>query len=218
MTPTVESCACKTKGSRGAAFGRAALARNIARFRTLALKRSAFRPLYPGHVNQELLIMCDYSLHNVASRPAKVGDKLTTTRFPRTVTCGFCDIGEPKVAVCLLPGTEIAFEAEVERQVDLLQFAFFGIMSLFTGKKWWKIPHRLGRFRQINREKPRAHHDAIEFPDGRTILLTQLRAGQRATLLQMPARHGEEASQESLPRELDRQLDATGGGSVQLVD
>src|SRR5579871_704594 len=93
-------------------------------------------------MKQERVNMCDYSLHNVASRPARVGDKLTTTRFPHTMTCGFCAIGEPNVAVCLLPGTEIAFEAEVERQADPLQLAFFGIVSLFTKRKWWKVPHR----------------------------------------------------------------------------
>jgi hypothetical protein len=32
-----------------------------------------------------------------------------------------------------------------------------------------------------------AHHDALEFPDGQTVLLTYLRAGQRATVLQLPA-------------------------------
>ncbi len=58
--------------------------------------------------------MCDYSLHNVASRPAKVGDKLVTTKFD-FLTRGFAAIGEPNVAVCLLPGTEVAFESEVER-------------------------------------------------------------------------------------------------------
>ena len=54
--------------------------------------------------------MCDYSLHNVASRPARVGDKLVPTSFPTSCTRGFAAIGEPKVAVCLLPGTELAFE------------------------------------------------------------------------------------------------------------
>jgi hypothetical protein len=58
--------------------------------------------------------MCDYSLHNVASRPAKVGDRLVTTKFD-FLTRGFAAIGEPNVAVCLLPGTEVAFESEVER-------------------------------------------------------------------------------------------------------
>jgi hypothetical protein len=59
------------------------------------------------------LAMCDYSLHLVASRPAKAGDKLETTSFYGTTTRGFAAVGEPNVAVCLLPGTEIAFEQEV---------------------------------------------------------------------------------------------------------
>ena len=48
--------------------------------------------------------MCDYSLHLVASRPAKVGDKLVTTAFNNSLTRGFAAVGEPHVAVCLLPG------------------------------------------------------------------------------------------------------------------
>ena len=58
--------------------------------------------------------MCDYSLHLVASRPAKIGDKLVTTKFNNTLTGGFAGVQEPTVAVCLLPGTEVAFEREVE--------------------------------------------------------------------------------------------------------
>jgi hypothetical protein len=30
------------------------------------------------------------------------------------------------------------------------------------------------------------HHDALEFPDGTTVLLTRLCRGQRATVLQLP--------------------------------
>ena len=58
--------------------------------------------------------MCDYSLHLVTSRPAKVGDKLVSTKFLNSITRGFAAIGEPKVAVCLLRGTELAFENNVE--------------------------------------------------------------------------------------------------------
>ena len=58
--------------------------------------------------------MCDYSLHLVASRPAKVGDKLVTTKFKNSLTRGFAGVEEPTVAECLLPGTEVAFETEVE--------------------------------------------------------------------------------------------------------
>ena len=119
--------------------------------------------------------MCDYSLDLVASRPAKVGDELVTTEFENSMTRGFAAIGEPNVAVCLLPGTEIAFENEVEYERFL---TFFSTMKL--GKK-------VARFRQINVGKPRVHHDALEFPDGETVLLTRLCEGQHATVLQLPA-------------------------------
>ena len=51
--------------------------------------------------------MCDYSLEHVANRAAKVGDKLVSTQFVKTMTRGFAAVGEPKIAVCLLPGTEL---------------------------------------------------------------------------------------------------------------
>ena len=124
--------------------------------------------------------MCDYSLHGVASRPAKVGDRLVTTRFWNSETRGFSAVGEPKVAVCLLPGTELVFEAEVHRQHMWLQ-------ALFVGRDRWNTGHKVGRFRQINLHNPSTHHDAVEFPDGQVILLTCLRAGQLATVLQLPA-------------------------------
>src|SRR3989442_13578151 len=57
---------------------------------------------------EEVFSMCDYSLHNVKSRPAKVGDKLTTRNF-NTGTRGFAAPGDPSIAVCVLPGTELAF-------------------------------------------------------------------------------------------------------------
>ena len=59
--------------------------------------------------------MCDYSLHTVTSRPAKVGDKLVSTEFRNSVTRGFSAVGDPTVAVCLRPGTEIAFETAPRR-------------------------------------------------------------------------------------------------------
>jgi hypothetical protein len=65
--------------------------------------------------------MCDYSLHAMASRPAKVGETLVTTMFPRTSTRGFAAEGEPGVAVCLLPGTELAFERDVKYDQGWIQ-------------------------------------------------------------------------------------------------
>ncbi len=119
--------------------------------------------------------MCDYSLHHVASRPAKVGDKLVTTRFVNTPTGGFAALDNVNVAVCLRPGTELAFERDVECEPA------FGILPSR------KIGQRLARFRQINVEQPCVHHDALEFPDGKIVMVTRLREGQQATVLQMPA-------------------------------
>jgi hypothetical protein len=130
--------------------------------------------------------MCDYSLHNVASRPAKVGDKLVSTQFPHSITRGFAAIGEPNVAVCLLPGTELAFENEVEYDAPL---------GFLPNRK---LGEKVARFRQINIGQPKVHHDALEFPGGQTLLVTRLCEGQRATVLQLPASpHKETEEQQS---------------------
>ncbi|HEY6676858.1 MAG TPA: hypothetical protein VIZ87_08715 [Terrimicrobium sp.] len=93
------------------------------------------------------------------------------------MTRGFAAIGEPNVAVCLLPGTEVAFENEVKYERF---FILFPSMKYGFGKK-------VALFRQINMGKPMVHHDALEFPDGETVLLTRLCEGQHATVLQLPA-------------------------------
>jgi hypothetical protein len=123
--------------------------------------------------------MCDYSLHHVASRPAKVGDKLVTTQFNNSITRGFAAVGEPNVAVCLLPGTEVAFEKEIEFERG------FGLFSSWKREK--TIGDKVARFRQVNTDKPNVHHDALEFPNGEIALVTRLYEGQHATVLQLPA-------------------------------
>src|SRR4051812_38814227 len=55
-------------------------------------------------------VMCDYSLVAVASRPARVADRLITTGFRNTSTRGFAHSEDMTMAVCLRPGTEIAFD------------------------------------------------------------------------------------------------------------
>jgi hypothetical protein len=122
--------------------------------------------------------MCDYSLQHVASRPAKVGDKLVSTRFSNSITGGFAAVGEPTVAVCLLPGTEVAFEKEVEYEPR-------GLVSKLIPRK--KLGEKVARFRQVKKEELHVHHDALEFPDGQIVLLTCLSQGQQATVLQLPA-------------------------------
>ena len=119
--------------------------------------------------------MCDYSLHLVASRPAAVGDKLVSTDFARSITRGFAAVGNADTAVCLLPGTELAFEDNV---------TYDRAFSLF-GKA--RVGQKVARFRQINMEDPNVHHDALEFPGGQIVLLTRLTPGQCTTVLQMPA-------------------------------
>jgi hypothetical protein len=124
--------------------------------------------------------MCDYSLHHVASRPAKISDELVTTDF--SSTRGFAAVGErgaklvihdspPKVAVCLLPGTELAFDDEVRYDRP---FSLFGKA---------RVNHKVARFRQIDTDD---QHDALEFPNGQVLKLAQLVAGQTATVLQLP--------------------------------
>jgi hypothetical protein len=119
--------------------------------------------------------MCDFSLHSVKSRPAKVGDKLTTRDFG-TGTRGFAASEDTSVAVCVRPGTELSFAREVACQS-------MGLLS-------WRnkvSKHKTAIFRQVNKEKVATHHDALEFPDGQIVLLTCLREGQQATILQLPA-------------------------------
>jgi hypothetical protein len=140
-----------------------------------------------GCHEQELLVMCDYSLHGVRSRPAKVEDKLITTKFWNTTTRGFSAVEEPSVAVCLLPGTEIAFDEEVKRVLT-------GFQLIFRKRP---IVHRVARFRQIDMDNPCTHHDALEFPDGQVVLVTHLREGQRATVLQLPAQAKEQTKQQA---------------------
>jgi len=119
--------------------------------------------------------MCDFSLQSTQSRPAKVGDKLTTHNFG-TGTRGFAAPEDLKTAVCLLPGTELAFAKEV----------VVPAAGLFSSGEL-AIGQTTAIFRQINKDQPRAHHDALEFPDGRIVLLTALCEGQEATVLQLPA-------------------------------
>jgi hypothetical protein len=118
--------------------------------------------------------MCDYSLEHIASRKAQVGDTLMSTRFGDSISRGFAAAGDPNVAVCLRPGTEIAFDEDV---------TFDNVLG--AGRQ--TLPYRVARFRQVDKDTPHLHHDALEFPDGRTVLVTRLIEGQRATVLQLPA-------------------------------
>jgi hypothetical protein len=132
--------------------------------------------------------MCDYSLHSVKSRSAEVGDKLTTRNFG-TGTRGFAAPEDVTTAVCVLPGTELAFAKQP--------------LSTATGFLGWgakTINHKTAIFRQVNKDEPRIHHDALEFPDGQIVLLTDLCEGQEATVLQLPAKAATPAEAEAQKR------------------
>jgi hypothetical protein len=131
--------------------------------------------------------MCDYSLHAVATRPAEVGETLITTTFRGTSTRGFASESEPDVAVCLLPGTELAFADCVKYESQWM---------------WSKvIDSQVGKFGVIDPAIPHRHHDAIEFPDGNRVLVTELVRGQRVKVVQLPVRSNksESVSKETAP-------------------
>jgi hypothetical protein len=127
--------------------------------------------------------MCDYSLHAVASRPAKAGDRLISTSFSRTSTRGFAAEAERDVAVCLLPGTELSFADHVKYYRNWL----------------WptKAAFNVARFRKVDASSYEPHQDALEFPDGKIVQLTALVRGQRARVLQLPAKAKVEAGSEA---------------------
>jgi hypothetical protein len=120
--------------------------------------------------------MCDYSLRAVASRPAEVGETLITTTFRGTSTRGFASERDPNTAVCMLPGTELAFAENVRYDSRWI---------------WPKtLDFRVGKFGEIDPHIPDRHHDAVEFPDGTFVLVTQLCEGQRVSVLQLPVTEG----------------------------
>jgi hypothetical protein len=132
--------------------------------------------------------MCDFSLQTAIWRPAKVGDKLTTHYFGAG-TRGFSAPEDANMAVCLLPGTELAFARPV--------------MAVRAGLSFWSkviTGQSVAIFRQINKHKPNVHHDALEFPDGKIVLLTMLHEGQEATVLQLPAAPMNVAEEEAQKR------------------
>jgi hypothetical protein len=145
--------------------------------------------------------MCDYSLHHVSSRPAKVADKLVTMKIANSSTRGFAAVGElgaklvihdspPGMAVCLLPGTELAFDDDVQ----------YDRAFSFLGKA--RVKHKVASFRQVDVNDPYVQHDALEFPNGQVLKIRQLVAGQTATVLQLPvvAHHHDHVEHRTAPR------------------
>ena len=120
--------------------------------------------------------MCDYSLEMLLSHPATVGEKLISTRFSGTMTRGFStEGGNPQEAVCMIPGTEVAFDEPVQADFSC-----------------WGAPDRktytnVAVFTEIDKEISSRHHDALEFPDGSRVLVHHLVEGQKCSVLQLPS-------------------------------
>jgi hypothetical protein len=149
--------------------------------------------------------MCDYSLHAVASRPAKIGERLVSTSFRGTSTRGFAVQDEPAVAICLLPGTELAFEQDVRYNCSWLSTKSTGF--------------RVAQF-CLTQKALEQHHDALLFPDGTIVLVNLLSEGQHARVLQLPATaRGEkgDASAEHAPVESDQQIDSAQIELAQII-
>jgi hypothetical protein len=140
--------------------------------------------------------MCDYSLMHAKSRPAAVADKLTVRNFGMG-TRGFCSTneGESDMAVCVLPGTEIAFAAPIQT----INYCVWGNgeSQTFEAKTH---DASVARFRQFDVGNAFTHHDAIELPDGTVLKLTHLLEGQEATVLQLPAAPKTETEAEAQKR------------------
>jgi hypothetical protein len=128
--------------------------------------------------------MCDYSLDHVASRSAQIADRLVSTWFSNTITRGFATADDVNTVVCLRSGTEIAFDRPVAYEHQVTHATV-------------RTATTTARFRQIDIQELRTHHDALEFADGVIVLLTKLLPGQHATVLQLPA--NEKKAKEGAP-------------------
>lgn len=120
--------------------------------------------------------MCDFSAKAAKHRKAVVEDKLITRSISKH-TNGFTGVEDSTVAVCLLPGTELAFDKNVRAN----------IAPVYGPRNIREYPHRVAIFRQVEKENERTHHDALEFPDGQCVKLNALIEEQTATVLQLPA-------------------------------
>jgi hypothetical protein len=137
--------------------------------------------------------MCDYSMMHAKSRPAVVGDKLVVHSFGHTR--GFIAENSDRTAVCLLPGTELAFGEEAIQAIGDTPRVVNVLNKLFSRKvKGTAI------FRQVNKDQPCMHHDALEMPGGKTVMVTTLVEGQKAVVLQLPAKPRNKAEKKEQER------------------
>ena len=106
--------------------------------------------------------MCDYSLETYRSRPAQVGERYETHRFP-TSSIGFIAPGDPSTAVCMACDTKLGLEDIPEK----VQRAYF------VSPKEEVVFSRL--------EKG-PHHDGVRFANGAEVTLQELGPGVKGYL------------------------------------
>ncbi len=135
--------------------------------------------------------MCDYSLSAAKTRKAEVGDKLVTRNFDSGFTGFTLAGGDKDEATCLLPGTELAFDAPIRES----KWTYWGIESV-EGKVYSSV----AVFGQVNKNIKHTHHDQLQFADGECLLLINLAVDQTATVLQLPAAPKNEAEVEAQTR------------------
>jgi hypothetical protein len=130
--------------------------------------------------------MCDYSLMHLKSRDAEKNEKLRTSQFIGG-SIGFVGT-EPDVAVCVRPGTCLAFDAPAQAR-----------LGYYAEVKTYGV---VGWFRQVEKYNPSTHHDAIEFDTGEVIKLCFFLPDQSATVMLLPEAPKtplEAAEQERIP-------------------
>lgn len=130
--------------------------------------------------------MCDYSLDGIASRPARVGDRIVSTRFSASFMRGFGLATARDIAVCLSPGTEIVFD-----QAPDVNAGHVRLPNRAIGES-------VARFRRVNVDRPSFPHDALEFANGEIALVALLAEGQTATVLELPESNVNAVRQRSL--------------------
>lgn len=130
--------------------------------------------------------MCDYSAQGVKTRAAVKADLLTTASISSHTT-GFVGINDDSTAVCLRPGTELAFDSPVRARPD--NNGIINALVNGSNKLLGPVPpdQKVATFMQVNQGMEQKHHDALIFLDGSVVLLHHLEHGQTAEVLSLPA-------------------------------
>lgn len=119
--------------------------------------------------------MCEYSLESYRRRNAIEGETLITQRFP-SGTQGFISPGSPRVAVCLIEGTQVLLR-DIPEDLQKKLGTDGEAVTTFTYLK--NPPRRWISF------VPSFYyyHDGLQFPNGKQILINDLPEGLEVDVL-----------------------------------